>query len=101
MKAVKKILGSVLILKLLMLSSMLSPSVIMAEKLKTVEGLIESVTNDSIAVRGIHYKFPKAVLLAPSGKKLSADYLKPGKKVELFFQDNKITSILIFEPMNE
>jgi len=72
-----------------------------AGKVRTVEGLIESASSDYIKVRGKHYNISDVLLFDSSGKKVSKDQLRVGKKVEIFFQDGKITSILIHEYMVE
>lgn len=72
-----------------------------ADKVKVVEGLIEDVTSDYIKVRGKYYNILDVPLLDSSGKKVSKDQLRIGRKVEIFFQGGKITSILIHEYMVE
>lgn len=72
-----------------------------AEKVRVVEGLIQDVTDDSIEVRGKYYNLTGALLVDTSGKKVSKQRLVKGKKVEIFFENNKITSILIHEYMVE
>jgi hypothetical protein len=67
-----------------------------ARDIKTVEGLIESKTGDSIKVRGSDYYFSGARLEDPSGKIMTKDQLKIGRKVEIIFQDNRIKTILIY-----
>ncbi|OIP60650.1 MAG: hypothetical protein AUK38_02765 [Nitrospirae bacterium CG2_30_41_42] len=72
-----------------------------ASKVRVVEGLIQDITYDSIEVRGKYYNISGVPLKDASGRNLSKAYLKTGKKVEIFFQDGKITSILIHEYMVE
>jgi len=72
-----------------------------AEKVRTVEGLIEEVSKDSIKVRGKYYNISDAPLKNASGKTVSKDQLKVGKKVEIFFSDKKLTTVLIYEYMVE
>jgi hypothetical protein len=68
---------------------------------RTVEGLIQSVSNDSIQVRGQYYSIAGIKLINPSGENLNKSSLSAGKKVEIFFQEGKITSILIYDDMLE
>lgn len=72
-----------------------------AAKVTTVSGLIESVNDYSIEVRGRYYDVSKAELVDTSGKKLPKSYLKTGKKVEIFFEDGLLTTVLIYEYMLE
>lgn len=68
-----------------------------AAKVTTVLGIIESVTDDSIEVRGKYYDVSKAELVDTSGKKLPKAYLKTGEKIEIFFEDGILTSLLVYE----
>jgi hypothetical protein len=72
-----------------------------AEKVRTVEGLIEYVSKDSIKVRGKYYNISDTPLKNASGKNISKDQLRVGKKVEIFFLNNRITTVLIHEYMVE
>lgn len=72
-----------------------------AERIRVVEGLVQSVTDDSIEVRGRYYNIANVPLMDASGRNVSKDRLVKGKKVEIFFKDNKITSVLIHEYMVE
>ena len=72
-----------------------------ADKVRMVEGLIEDVTPNSIKVRGAYYDITGAPLLNASDKVLARNDLKIGKKVGIFFKNNRITSILIYEDMVE
>lgn len=90
-----------IILIALLVYVFMSVSFCYAEKVKVVEGLIESVTSDYIKVRGEYYNISDVPLLDSSGKKVSKDRLRIGRKVEIFFQGGRITSILIHEYMVE
>lgn len=72
-----------------------------ADKVRMVEGLIEDITVNSIKVRGAYYDIAGAPLLNASNKALARNDLKIGKKVGIFFKNNRITSILIYEDMVE
>lgn len=73
-----------------------------ADKVRMVEGLIEDVTPNSIKVRGAYYDITGAPLRNASDKTLTRNDLKIGKKVGIFFKNNRITSIiLIYEDMIE
>jgi len=72
-----------------------------ADKVRMVEGLIEDVTPNSIKVRGAYYDITGVPLLNASDQIVARNDLKIGKKVEIFFKNNRITSILIHEYMVE
>jgi hypothetical protein len=70
-------------------------------QVRTVEGIIQNVTDNSIQVRGKYYNIPAIPLKDPSGKNLNKTSLTTGKKVEIFFQEDRILSILIYDDMVE
>jgi len=71
-------------------------------QVRTIEGIIQHVTDDSIQVRGKYYSISGIPLTDPSGgKDLKRASLMTGKKVEIFFNEDRITSILIFDDMVE
>lgn len=70
-------------------------------QVSTIEGIIQNVTGDSIQVRGRYYEISGIPLIDPSGKDLKQASLTTGKKVAIFFQKDKITSILIYDDMVE
>jgi len=70
-------------------------------QVRTVEGIVQDVTNDSIQVRGKYYSISGVRLINPSGEHLKKSALRSGKKVEIFFQEDNIISILIYEDMVE
>jgi len=72
-----------------------------ADKVRMIEGLIEDVTPNSTKVRGAYYDITGAPLLNASDKVLTRNDLKIGKKVGIFFKNNRITSVVIHEDMIE
>jgi hypothetical protein len=72
-----------------------------AAKVRTIEGIIQNVTDNSIQVRGKDYNISGIPLIDPSGKHLKKASLTTGKKVEIFFQEDRISSILINDDMVE
>lgn len=93
---------SIIIFCVLMAFFTVSVSYSYEREIKTVEGLIESVTDDSIKVRGRYYDFTGVPLEDASGKNVQKDQLKVGRKVEIFFQNNSIKTILVYpERMSE
>jgi hypothetical protein len=86
----------ILLLSVLMIFFSVSSSSAYTRDIKTVEGLIESVTGDSIKVRGSYYEITGVPLENASGRKMKTEELKVGRKVEIFFQRNHINTILIY-----
>lgn len=84
-------------LVVLVLCVLMAASYCYAAKVTTVQGIIETVTDDSIEVRGKYYDVSKAELVDTSGHKLTKAYLKTGGKVEIFFEDGILTSVLVYE----
>lgn len=70
-------------------------------QVRTVEGIIQNVSIDSIQLRGQYYSISNIKLINPSGENLNKSSLSAGKKVEIFFQEGKITSIIIYDDMLE
>jgi hypothetical protein len=68
-------------------------------QVRTLEGIIQNVAGDSIEVRNKYYSISGVPLLNPSGEYLKSSALSVGKKVEIFFLEGKITSILIYDDM--
>jgi len=86
----------ILILCTLIIFLSVSGTCAFARDIKTVEGLIESVTGDSIRVRGSYYDVTGVPLKDASGKILQKYQLRVGRKVEIFFKNNKIKTILVY-----
>ena len=72
-----------------------------AEDVSVVRGLIESVSGGSIKVNGSYYNISGAQLLNPTGQEVSTSELTEGKKVEIYFRNNNITSVIIHDYMLE
>ncbi len=88
--------SSIIIFSILMVFLYVGVSQSFAKEVKTVEGLIESVTDDSIKVRGSYYDITGVPLENASGKNMQKDQLRVGRKVEIFFKNNSIKTILIY-----
>jgi hypothetical protein len=86
----------IIILIISMVCFGLSFSYCHARDVKTVEGLIEGKTSDSIKVCGNDYYISGAHLEDPSGRNMTKDQLKTGRKVEIFFENNRIKTILLY-----
>lgn len=81
--------------------ALLTESLFSAEGVSVVEGLIQDVTADSIQVRERYYNISGVPLKDASDRTLTRASLISGKKVEIFFKDGRITSVLIHEYMVE
>ena len=68
-------------------------------QVRTVEGIIQYVRDDSIEVRNKYYRISGVPLLNPTGEYLENSSLQAGKRVEIFFMEGRITSILIYDNM--
>lgn len=86
-----------LILIFILISSFALSAVSFAEEDRIVSGTIESVKGSSISVGGSSYNISGVPLLNPSGNKLSTSQLTEGKRVEIFFKNNNITSVVVYE----
>ncbi len=88
-----------LITKFLVIFLIISTSFCYAEKVKVIEGIIEEVGSNSIRVRGHNYNISGVPIKNASDETLSRAWLKIGKRVELFFKNNKLITILVHENM--
>lgn len=66
-------------------------------RVTTVRGLIERVSDDSIVVNDKRYTITGIPLVKASGELAKKDELRTGVKVEIFFKDKTMHSILIYE----
>ena len=72
-----------------------------AAEITVVEGFVESVSGDSILVAGQYYSLSGVMLENTSGKEVSKSDFKTGKKVEIFFKNGRITTILLIGDISE
>jgi hypothetical protein len=93
-RAMRGKISAVLILVLL---STFAPVVCYPSDVTTVKGGIESVTGDAMSVNGRYYYFSDVPLVDPSGRKVPATELQVGRKVEIFFQQGREKSIVVYE----
>jgi hypothetical protein len=70
-------------------------------RITTVKGLIENISDDSIVVNDKRYTITGIPLVKPSGELAKKDELSIGAKVEIFFKDKMMSSILIYENVVE
>lgn len=67
-----------------------------ATKVTMIDGYIEKVSDDSIVVDFKRYYLAGAVLLNIKNEPVDKTELRVGRKVEIFFHDRRIDSILIY-----
>jgi len=60
-----------------------------------VTGTIEEVTYSSLRIEGKYYDISHAVILSVRGIRLTKDQLKPGGEVEIWFDENEATSVIV------
>ena len=65
-------------------------------KVTVVDGKIELVSDDSIVVNFKRYYIAGAALVNTKNEPVDRTELRVGRKVEIFFHDRRIDSILIF-----
>lgn len=62
---------------------------------KVVMGTIEQVTSSSIRVNGKYYDISNVPILSIRGMQVTKEELKQGREVEIRFDGDKITSVII------
>ncbi|OGW50509.1 MAG: hypothetical protein A2Z50_02645 [Nitrospirae bacterium RBG_19FT_COMBO_42_15] len=72
-----------------------------AEENSIVSGTIEGVKGNTITVGGNSYSIYLVPLLDPSGNKVSVNHLTEGKRVEIFFKNKDITSVVVYEKISD
>jgi hypothetical protein len=93
-RAMKGKLSVVLILVLL---STFAPAVCYPGDVTTVKGNIKSISGAAMLVNDRYYYFTDVPLVDPSGRKVPATELQVGRKVEIFFQQGREKSIVVYE----
>lgn len=68
-----------------------------AKNVKVVSGVIESASGNSIIVNGNSYNLSGIPILNTDGRELSTSELKEGKTVDIFFRNNSVSSIVVYE----
>lgn len=71
-----------------------------ADKVRMVRGLIENVTADSVEVRGKYYNISGVPLKDASGEEVTKDQLRIGRFITIYFHNNKINDIIIYDENN-
>ncbi len=72
-----------------------------AEGETVISGTIEGVKGNTITVGGNSYSIYLVPLLDPSGNKVSVNHLTEGKRVEIFFKNKDITSVVVYEKISD
>lgn len=71
-----------------------------AGKVKVIEGLIEDITEDSVRVNGMYYYIKGVPIKNSKEKKVSKDWLKIGRLIQLFYEDNILKDIIVYDELN-
>lgn len=99
MKIIRKIAAYAFCFILITFLLNLTPSAFSADEMKTppkvVTGKIEEVRSYSIKVKGKEYDISNVPVLTGRGIRVTKDNLKRGSEVEIRFDKDKITSIVI------
>jgi len=85
------------ILSLLLICSFVTVSYSYAKEVRVVEGFIERESGDSILVAGQYYSLSGVSLENPSGENVSKSDYKTGKKVKIFSENGRVTTILLID----
>jgi hypothetical protein len=73
-----------------------SPFVGHAAGVTVTGGIVQYVSGPAVTVQGKIYDIRGARIMAPSGKELPLSAIARGKKVDLFVEMGKITSVIIY-----
>lgn len=71
-----------------------------AGEFRMVQGLIESVTDDTIEVNGTHYNISNVPIKNFAEKRVSKDQLKIGRIITIYFLNNYINAVIIYDEDN-
>ena len=72
-----------------------------AGHLKTVTGIVEEMSGNSITVHGRSYNLEGVPVVHPSGRGLPVSDIVRGKKVDLYLRNGQVNSVVVYDPMVE
>lgn len=72
-----------------------------AGQMKSVTGIVEEVSGNTIYIQGKSHNLEGVPVIHPSGKGLAVSEIVRGKKVDLYFRNGQITSVVVYDPMVE
>ena len=81
----------------MLLVPLLMAGYLFAGEIRIVEGLIEDTGKNLIKVRGRHYDVSAIPIMNPSGEAVRMTELERGQRVEIFFENKVIVSIVVHD----
>jgi hypothetical protein len=72
-----------------------------ADHLRIVSGIVVGVSGNSISIEGKNYDLKGIPAFHPSGRRLEVSGIVRGMKVDLYLQNNRINSVVVYDPMVE
>ena len=72
-----------------------------AGQMRSVTGIVEGVSGNSISIQGKSHNLEGVPVVNPSGRRLAVSDIVRGKKVDLYFRNGRITSVVVYDPMVE
>lgn len=72
-----------------------------ADHLRVVTGIVEGVSGNSISIEGKSYDLKGIPAFHPSGRRLEVSGIVRGMKVDLYLRNNRINSVVVYDPMVE
>lgn len=72
-----------------------------ADHLRVVSGIVAGVSGNSFSIEGKSYDLKGIPAFHPSGRRLEVSGIVRGMKVDLYLQNNRINSVVVYDPMIE
>ena len=72
-----------------------------ADHMRVVTGIVERVSGNSISIHGKSYDLKGIPAVHPSGTRLAVSDIARGMKVDLYFRNQQINSVVVYDPMVE
>lgn len=72
-----------------------------AGQMRSVTGIVEEVSGNSISIQGKSHNLEGVPVVNPSGRRLAVSEIVRGKKVDLYFRNGQIASVVVYDSMVE
>lgn len=72
-----------------------------ADHLKVISGIVAGISGNSISIEGKSYDLKGIPAVHPSGRRLEVSGIVRGMKVDLYLRNNRINSVVVYDPMVE